>query len=111
MSRNDAAEAVAQMEEDAKRRPRARSLQPLRALIPLSADIRAASLAAFLALLAATAATLAMPIAVRFMIDNGFSTEDANSIDRYFLPCWWSPLFWVWPAPCAFISSHGLAKG
>ena len=26
-----------------------------------------------------------MPIAVRFMIDNGFSTEDASSIDHYFL--------------------------
>jgi ATP-binding cassette subfamily B protein len=35
--------------------------------------------------LTATAATLAMPIAVRFMIDNGFSSEDAASIDRYFL--------------------------
>lgn len=85
MSRNDAAEAVAQMEEDAKRRPRARSLQPLRALIPFIGQYPGRVMAAFLALLAATAATLAMPIAVRFMIDNGFSTEDANSIDRYFL--------------------------
>jgi ATP-binding cassette subfamily B protein len=85
VSRNDAAEAVAQMEEDAKRRPRARSLQPLRALIPFIGQYPGRVMAAFLALLAATAATLAMPIAVRFMIDNGFSTEDANSIDRYFL--------------------------
>ena len=85
MSRNDAAEAVAQMEEDAKRRPRARSLRPLRALIPFISKYPGRVLAAFLALLAATAATLAMPIAVRFMIDNGFSTEDASSIDRYFL--------------------------
>ena len=85
MSRNDAAEAVAQMEEDAKRRPRARSLQPLRALIPFISQYPGRVMAAFFALLAATAATLAMPIAVRFMIDNGFSTDDANSIDRYFL--------------------------
>ena len=85
MSRNDAAEAVAQMEEDAKRRPRARSLRPLRSLIPFISQYPGRVLAAFLALLAATAATLAMPIAVRFMIDNGFSTEDASSIDRYFL--------------------------
>ena len=83
MSRNDAAEAVAQMEEDAKRRPRVR-LRPLRALIPFISQYPGRVLAAFLALLAATAATLAMPIAVRFMIDNGFSTEDASSIDRYF---------------------------
>ena len=33
----------------------------------------------------ATLATLAMPIAVRFMIDNGFSRDDAGSIDSYFL--------------------------
>ena len=85
MSRNDAAEAVAQMEEDAKRRPRARSLQPLRALIPFIGQYPGRVIAAFFALLAATAATLTMPIAVRFMIDNGFSTDDANSIDRYFL--------------------------
>ena len=63
---------------------RVRSLRPLRALVRLSANIRAAFWR-LSCLLAATAATLAMPIAVRFMIDNGFSTEDASSIDRYFL--------------------------
>ena len=56
MSRNDAAEAVAQMEEDAKRRPRAR-LQPLRALIPFIGQYPGRVMAAFFALLAATAAT------------------------------------------------------
>lgn len=85
MSRNEAVEAVAQMEEDAKRRPRARNLRPLRALVPFIAQYPGRVLAAFFALLMATAATLAMPIAVRFMIDNGFSNEDASSIDRYFL--------------------------
>ncbi|MEC7234852.1 MAG: ABC transporter transmembrane domain-containing protein, partial [Pseudomonadota bacterium] len=40
---------------------------------------------AFVALVIATLATLAMPIAVRFMIDNGFSRDDAGSIDSYFL--------------------------
>jgi len=85
VSRNDAAEAVTQMEEDAKRRPRTRSVRPLRTLIPFIAQYPGRVLAAFVALLTATAATLAMPIAVRFMIDNGFSSEDAASIDRYFL--------------------------
>ena len=85
MSRNDAAEAVAQMEEDTKRRPRTRNLGPLRALLPFITRYPGRVFAAFIALLAATAATLAMPIAVRFMIDNGFSAEDAGSIDRYFL--------------------------
>ena len=40
---------------------------------------------AFIALVAATLATLTMPIAVRFMIDKGFSRDDAGSIDSYFL--------------------------
>ena len=42
-------------------------------------------LAAFIALIMATLATLALPVAVRFMIDNGFSGADTASIDRYFL--------------------------
>jgi ATP-binding cassette subfamily B protein len=73
------------MEEDAKRRPKTRSVRPLRTLVPFIAQYPSRVFAAFLALLTATAATLAMPIAVRFMIDNGFSSEDAASIDRYFL--------------------------
>ena len=85
MSRNDAAEAVEQIEEAAKRRPRPKSVRPLRALVPFITRYPGRVLAAFLALLTATAATLAMPVAVRFMIDNGFSTEDAASIDRYFI--------------------------
>ena len=85
MSRNDAAEAVEQIEETAKRRPSAKTVRPLRALLPFIMRYPGRVLAAFLALLTATAATLAMPVAVRFMIDNGFSTEDAASIDRYFI--------------------------
>ena len=41
--------------------------------------------AAAVALLIAAAATLALPMAVRFMIDRGFSSAHAVSIDRYFL--------------------------
>ncbi len=85
MSRNDAAEVVEQIEEQAKRRPRGRSLRPLRALLPFVTQYPLVLLAAFIALIAATAATLAMPVAVRFMIDNGFSNADPDSIDRYFL--------------------------
>lgn len=85
MSRDDAADVVEQIEEDAKRRPRARNMRPLRALIPFIAQYPLMIAAAFMALIVATAATLAMPVAVRFMIDNGFSNADASSIDRYFL--------------------------
>ena len=85
MSRQDAAEVVAQIEEDAKRRPRTRSMRPLRALLPFITNYPWMIFAAFVALLVATMATLTMPVAVRFMIDNGFSNADASSIDRYFL--------------------------
>lgn len=74
-----------QIEEDAKRRPRGHGIGPLRALVPFILQYPAMLLAAFMALVVATLATLTMPIAVRFMIDNGFSTADAGSIDRYFL--------------------------
>lgn len=85
MSRNDAAETVDQIEESAKRRPRAKSVRPLRALLPFIGKYPGRVLVAFLALIAATGATLTMPVAVRFMIDNGFSADDAASIDRYFI--------------------------
>ena len=85
MSRENAAETVNQMEEEAKRRPRGRNLQPLRALLPFILRYPVMLLAAFIALIMATLATLALPVAVRFMIDNGFSGADTASIDRYFL--------------------------
>jgi ATP-binding cassette subfamily B protein len=85
LSRENAAETVSQMEEEAKRRPRGRNLQPLRALLPFILRYPVMLLAAFIALIMATLATLALPVAVRFMIDNGFSGADTASIDRYFL--------------------------
>jgi len=42
-------------------------------------------LAAFLALLVAAAAMLALPQALKNVIDKGFSAADASAIDRYFL--------------------------
>jgi ATP-binding cassette subfamily B protein len=41
--------------------------------------------AALAALLVAAGATLSLPVAVRFMIDQGFSAESAAHVDRYFL--------------------------
>jgi ATP-binding cassette subfamily B protein len=86
VSRNEAAEAVEQIEEACQKASAGTSsVRPLRALLPFIARYPGRVLAAFLALVAATGATLTMPIAVRFMIDNGFSTENAASIDTYFL--------------------------
>jgi ATP-binding cassette subfamily B protein len=66
-------------------RPRGREIRPLRGILPYLAPYRRQLLLAFLALTLAAAMTLSLPVAVRFMIDLGFSTANAASIDRYFL--------------------------
>jgi ATP-binding cassette, subfamily B, bacterial len=66
-------------------RARSRDLQPLRDLVPFLKPYRGMLLAALAALLLAAGATLSLPVAVRFMIDEGFSAESAAQIDRYFL--------------------------
>jgi ATP-binding cassette subfamily B protein len=62
-------------------RPR---LRPLLALVPYVGRYRWRALAALVALGIAAVATLAVPVAVRRMIDNGFSTERVGLIDQYF---------------------------
>jgi ATP-binding cassette, subfamily B, bacterial len=60
------------------------SLKPLRSLLPYVARYRWRASAAFVALLVAALATLVVPIAVRRMIDFGFSRERIGLIDQYF---------------------------
>ena len=67
----------------AGRRPRA-SLKALLPLIPYALRYRGRLVAALAALSVASAATLTVPVAVRGMIDNGFSAESAGVIDLYF---------------------------
>ncbi len=59
-------------------------LRPLRALVPFGLRYRGRIAAALGALMLASAATLAVPLAVRQMIDFGFAPENAGFIDRYF---------------------------
>jgi ATP-binding cassette, subfamily B, bacterial len=59
-------------------------LTPLLSLIPYVARYRGRALAALAALLVAALATLAVPLAVRRMIDFGFSHQGLNLIDSYF---------------------------
>ena len=65
-------------------RPRGRSLRPLRALIPFIRPYLGTVILAIGALLIASTAFLLTPIAVRYVIDFGFSSEDAANVDRYF---------------------------
>ncbi|MFO0347929.1 MAG: ABC transporter transmembrane domain-containing protein [Labrys sp. (in: a-proteobacteria)] len=64
---------------------KSRSLRPLLALAPFALRYKGRIALAFLALVAASAATLSVPIAIRRMIDHGFSAENADFIDSYFL--------------------------
>jgi ATP-binding cassette subfamily B protein len=59
-------------------------LRPLLALAPYVARYRGQALAALAALIVASAATLAVPLAVRRMIDFGFSGEGIALINNYF---------------------------
>ena len=72
-------------EDEAKRRPRGRSLRPLRALLPFLAGYPRMLAGAFAALVAATLATLALPVAVRLIIDNNFADSGAPLSDGYFV--------------------------
>ncbi len=63
----------------------ARRLRPLASLLPYVARYRGRALAALAALIVAALATLAVPLAVRRMIDVGFSAANTSLIDNYFL--------------------------
>ena len=88
------------LEEEARRRGnregRGRSPATLRYLVPFIRRYHWLVLGALAALAVASAATLSLPIAVRFMIDNGFDAigeaGDTSSIDGYFLTLFWVAL-------------------
>lgn len=69
--------------ETGKARSR-QNVASLRVLVPYLMRYKGRIAAAFAALVAAASATLALPLAVRRMIDYGFGAEDANLIDSYF---------------------------
>jgi ATP-binding cassette subfamily B protein len=61
-----------------------KKLRPLKLLVPYVTRYRGRVATALLALLVASAATLIVPVAVRRMIDFGFTTERIGLIDHYF---------------------------
>ncbi len=65
-------------------RPKGSSLKPLRTLIPFILAYRGTLIASLLALVVASAALLALPVALRYLIDNGFAANDVGTINRYF---------------------------
>ncbi|MFG1393345.1 ABC transporter transmembrane domain-containing protein [Xanthobacter agilis] len=79
-----APEAAPERAFDATARPKRRSLAPLQGLWPVLKRYRGRLLAALAAILVAALATLALPLAVRRMIDFGFAADQAGLVDRYF---------------------------
>jgi ATP-binding cassette subfamily B protein len=71
-------------EQSSSERPRAKSLKPLRTLWPFITPYYRTLFAALTALLIASAAMLAMPVALRYLIDNGFIAQDIGTVNRYF---------------------------
>ena len=70
--------------ETSPKRSRGVKLRPLLALAPYVARYRGQAFAALVALIVASAATLVVPLAVRRMIDFGFSPEGIALINSYF---------------------------
>src|ERR1700682_5832546 len=64
-------------------RPRAKSLNPLRSLLPFLRPCRGMMVAALGALLVATLAMLALPLALRQLIDHIVAAKDSASLNGY----------------------------
>ena len=65
-------------------RPSNANLSALRPLVPFALAYRGRIAAALAALVAASAATLVVPLAVRRVVDHGFAAEGAEVINAYF---------------------------
>ncbi|WP_025661255.1 ABC transporter transmembrane domain-containing protein [Rhizobium sp. IBUN] len=89
IAQHDRQAAIAQNDQaDGKEGPapsRRQAVAHLRRLVPLLGSHRRLTIGAMLALTAAALISLALPMAVRRMIDNGFGQGDGEFINRYFL--------------------------
>ncbi|HEX3951621.1 MAG TPA: ABC transporter transmembrane domain-containing protein [Steroidobacteraceae bacterium] len=66
-------------------RPRAKSLNPLLSLLPFLRPYRLMMFGGVIALLIAAAAQLALPVALRQLIDHVFAEKDLGTINKWFL--------------------------
>ena len=88
------------MNAETTERPKGKSLKPLRALLPFLAPYRARMGVALVALGIAAAAMLALPQALKNVIDEGFTASNAAAVDRYF--------FWLLAAAAVFAAFAAL---
>jgi ATP-binding cassette subfamily B protein len=73
------------MAESAADRPKAKSIKPLRELWPYLRKYQGVLVLALLALLIASGAMLALPLAFRNVIDQGMVVQNQKTIDLYFV--------------------------
>ena len=66
-------------------RPRAKNLNPLRSLLPFVRPYRGMLAAALAALLVASAAMLALPLALRELIDYVIAAKNSSALNRYLI--------------------------
>jgi ATP-binding cassette subfamily B protein len=76
--------ATLRLMTETSERPKSDSLQPLRALVPYVRPYMGTLYLAMAALVLASVAQLALPVAIRYLIDAGLLADDAASIDKYF---------------------------
>ncbi len=92
-------------------RPRAKSLDPLRALMPFLRPYRLMMVLALAALLMASASLLVLPVALRGLIDHGLATRSSATINRYFIGFLAAAVAMACSPHCASTWSHGSASG
>ncbi len=66
-------------------RPRGSSIQPLKLTLPFLRPYSGRLVLAFVCLLIASVSMLGMPVAIRYVIDYGFSSDNVESINLYFM--------------------------
>ena len=81
---SDSVHPAEKLEEQARRRQKSKNVRPLKALMPFILQYPWRVIGAFVSLVLAAASTLTLPVAVRYVIDNGFSGTDAAAVDIYF---------------------------
>lgn len=81
-------------EAASQERPKAKSLKPLRSIVPFLRPYRGTVVAALAALVIASGAMLVLPITLRYVIDNGFIAQNIETVNRYF--------YWLIIAAVAF---------
>ena len=81
---SDSVHPAQTLEEQARRRHKSKNVRPLKALMPFILQYPWRVIGAFISLVLAAVSTLTLPVAVRYVIDNGFSGTDAAAVDIYF---------------------------